>query len=657
MSRYAPLVVVAVLVAFVCLLGDGQLAFGAEAEPEPEAGTEEETEAVELGPVEVLASPLVEPTITTRYATQVSSVTEEQIDGLGAEDFPSAVRRVPGVTISRFNQTGSYGGREGGAVFIRGMGGARPGSEIQTLVDGVPKMVGVWTHPVLDTLNIENAERVDIYKGAQPISFGNMSFGAFNLIPKRRTVPGFETRFSAGYGMHNTWVETFEHGGKSGPWDYFVVQSYKRSRGHRDQSGGELQSYMGRLGYELSDVWDLSFLFMRSDNWAEDPGPEGGPKPRRGRFAVDDYLYILTLANQTEETEGHVKLYWDDGYINWRQFDTEPFNSVTDWDNYGVRARQTFWPWEGGEVVLGLDLDYIGGEFIEERPSGHRFTGSKEWFHLLAPYAAVSQTFGDPEGWHVIPSAGVRWTHHSDFRDVWGPQLGVVAGCGETELHAGYARGFNYPGIYAVFQTESAWGAGQAWKRLKPEILDHLELGLSHRVAPWLKASVVGFIDDGENRISFVPPPPPPPLFQNVGDFRTEGVEVSFDITPAADWSGFLGATFLTEIEPRTLPYAPKRSFTGGVSWKPNERWRVNVDGQYVSELFTQNPRFPGPEGEVDSYWLFNGRVSCDVTPPDCDVRTTLYATVENIFDEDYEYRPGYPMPGTTLMTGFDIRF
>ncbi len=619
-----------------------------------EAATQEEGE---VPTVEVVATPIVEPTVTTRYGTQVSTVSESQMEALDARDLPSALRRVPGVTISRYNHVGSYGGREGGAVIIRGMGGARPGADILTMVDGIPKVVGVWTHPLMDVLSIDNAERIDVYKSPQPVFHGNMGFAAVDLVPKRRTEPGFETRLSGAYGAHHTVLETIEHGGKVGPWDYYVLQSYKRSRGHRPHSAGQVEDYFVRLGRELSDVWDLSYTFVHTDSWAEDPGPEGGPVPERDRFGIRDDMHVLTLSNHSGATDGHVKFYWDSGHIDWPQFDVEPFNSVTDYDNYGLKAQQTVYPWEGGEVILGFDYDVIGGTFVEERPSGNLYEGSKKSFHLVSPYAMVSHLFGEEEGWHFIPSAGARFTDHDEFEDGWGPQAGVVLGKGESELHANYAHGFNYPGVYAVFQTESAWHAGEAWQQLEPEELDHYEVGLAHRVCPWLKAQAVAFWNDGENRIQFVAPPPPPPVFQNIGDFKTEGVEVTLDVNPASNWSAFVGATFLTEIEPEELPYAPEDSLSFGASYRPWERWRFDLDGQYVSDVFTTNPRFPGAQVEVDDYWLFNGKVTHTLTQRDDKVQAKVFMAVENIFDESYEYRAGYPMPGTTLTAGFEVRF
>lgn len=72
-----------------------------------------------LEAVEVVATPLIEGNRVTDYASEVTVVTGKQIENSGTLDLPSALRRVPGVNISRYNLIGSYGGAEGGAVYIR----------------------------------------------------------------------------------------------------------------------------------------------------------------------------------------------------------------------------------------------------------------------------------------------------------------------------------------------------------------------------------------------------------------------------------------------------------------------------------------------------------------------------------------------------------
>ena len=161
--------------------------------------SEEPKEEITLEEVRVVATPIIEGNWVSDYANRITTVSDRQIEDLNALDFPSALRRVPGVTISRYNLVGSYGGAQGGAIFIRGMGSERPGAEISMLIDGRPSFVGIWTHPLMDMLSVNNLDHIDIYKGAQPVLFGNMAYGAVNLRTKRMTEEGFITRIRSAY--------------------------------------------------------------------------------------------------------------------------------------------------------------------------------------------------------------------------------------------------------------------------------------------------------------------------------------------------------------------------------------------------------------------------------------------------------------------------
>jgi outer membrane receptor for Fe3+-dicitrate len=258
--------------------------------------------------IKVVASPIIEGNQADRYGSEVTVVTEKQIDSLNAQDLPSALRRTPGVIISRHNAVGSFGGGEGGAIFLRGKGSSRPGSEILMTMDGIPKFVSIWSHPLMDVLSVDPVERIEVYKGAQPVLFGNNAFGVVNLITKRKQEEGFTTRFKGAYGSYNTWVEVAEHGGKKGPFDYYALQSYHRSQGHRANADGELQEYFARIGYEFGDHWDVSFLFNSTHNWADDPGSDDGSIPPDGTFKVRDYFSILKLSHSHEWGEGSISM-------------------------------------------------------------------------------------------------------------------------------------------------------------------------------------------------------------------------------------------------------------------------------------------------------------------------------------------------------------
>ena len=153
------------------------------------------------------------------------------------------------------------------------MGSSRPGAEIQVAVDGIPKFAGVWTHPLMDIMSVDIAESIEVYKGAQPILFGNMSMGAVNIITKRQKEDGFSTRLMSGAGSYNTFVETLEHGGKIKDLDYYLLQSFKQSSGHREDAGGELQDYFARVGYRLTGAWSIAVTANVTHDFADDPGP------------------------------------------------------------------------------------------------------------------------------------------------------------------------------------------------------------------------------------------------------------------------------------------------------------------------------------------------------------------------------------------------
>ena len=70
----------------------------------------------------MVASPIIQGNQLDRYASQKTTVSEEQIQDLNAQDVASALRKTPGINISRYNPIGSFGGAAGGAIFIRDQG-------------------------------------------------------------------------------------------------------------------------------------------------------------------------------------------------------------------------------------------------------------------------------------------------------------------------------------------------------------------------------------------------------------------------------------------------------------------------------------------------------------------------------------------------------
>jgi len=615
-----------------------------------------------LSEVVVTESPIIEENRLTPLAGQVTTVSQEQIKELNAQDLPSALRRTPGVVISRHNPVGSFGGGDGGAVFIRGMGASRPGSEIVMTMDGIPRYANVWTHPLMDTLSVDNAARLDVYKGAQPVLFGNMSFGAVDIVTKRQTQPGFHTELQLAYGSFDTWVETAEHGGKTGPVDYYLIQSFRTSDGHRANASGELQNYLGRIGYDLTENWNLSVLYNRTDNWAKDPGDITTGR-NQGEFDTIADFTVITLANQFERADGWIKVYWEHGAIDWLgQYSsatgTNNSDTLTRWDTYGVKSRETFRPWDGAEWMLGFDLDFINGKSWNVTPSpgsGWNFPG--ETFRIIQPYAMVAQQFDLADGIWIKPSAGVRGFFHDEYPDEAGPQAGVVLNVHDTRLHFGYARGINYPGIFV--KAQKAFIPPLAYKDLTAETLDHFETGVRQDIGKQLRLELTGFVDNGDNRIIRTIPPPAPPTYLNRGTFTTHGIEATVTWRPVADLALFAGGTWL-KTDPADMPYAPRWAATMGATWRFWKRFTLSADGSFVDRHFALSRDRTSTAvnvQQVDSYFLLGARLGYELPLPWHGPQAELFLAAENMTDANYEYKPGYPMPGINAMGGLRVSF
>jgi outer membrane cobalamin receptor len=613
-----------------------------------EADDSSEAKAQRTSDMVVVSSPVIEGDQVNRLGSEVTVVSQQQIDDLNANDLPSALRRTPGVVISRHNPVGSFGGGAGGAIFIRGMGTGRPGQDIVTMIDGIPMVVGVWNHSVMDMLSIDNVHAIEVYKGAQPVLFGNNAFAAVNIMPKYMRDEGFYTHGKLAGGSFDTLVEVAETGGKIDGFDYYLVQSYRYSECQRENAGGSLQNYYGNVGYSFDSHLRLSLLLNYTQNWSEDPGPIEHPELSDGNFNTRDAISILKLENKYDWGYGFVKAYWDDGHLDWQE-QSDGSDTRTDYGNYGVRISQTLTMWEGGALTLGFDQDYVSGKVLVISATGAQNGGQKETFSLSQPYMALSQEFklGD---FTFIPSAGARYFGHSEFESELGYQFGAIVRYQDTQVHANYAHTYNYPGVYVVQQSKLFWH-NELWENLKPEEVNHFEVGVSQKFASWIKADLTFFHDQGNDRLVLVYGPP---HWENLGEFDNRGVEGTITLYPVDELALFVGATYL-DRSPEDTPYAPEWSGSAGANWRFLPGWLASVDGQYVDDYYVSDTRYQGARNTVDGYLLFNAKVSYSFPIDQVDMK--VFVAGENLTNQDYEYKPGYPMPGISGMLGVELTF
>ncbi|GAA0723750.1 TonB-dependent receptor [Dokdonella soli] len=129
-------------------------------------------DAQTLEPVQVTTSKI--PVALSDTAANVSIVTGEDLRARGANDLRTALSLVAGVVIAP-------GGDAGPASAVPALWGLREFDAFLLVVDGVPSG-GAFT-PALVSLDLANVERIEVLKGAAPVSYGATSFvGVIHVI-------------------------------------------------------------------------------------------------------------------------------------------------------------------------------------------------------------------------------------------------------------------------------------------------------------------------------------------------------------------------------------------------------------------------------------------------------------------------------------------
>lgn len=617
-----------------------------------------EKSTVELPDTTVIGSSVIDQNKVDTFGSLTTVVGQEQIRDLNALDLASALRRTPGVTVSRFNPVGSFGGAEGGAVYIRGMGASRPGSEIKTYVDGVPFYMGVWGHPLLDLLPVNAMQSISVYKGPQPQKFGN-TFAAIDLTPLRAEEGDNQHgELQVTGGSFRTATDQASLYGRSGDWDYLLAQGAAHSDGDRTDGDGRLNNGMARIGYRLNDNWSAGLLLLHANNQASDPGQKGLPDTKTGKFNTRGTLASLSLDHSYDWGSGSVKIYHNEGRGSALDQQGTDGDTISNFTLQGVRWEENLRPWQNGEVALGMDVDESKGDVTYKRVApATRGDYTAPTLRVVSPHVAVSHAFELNDAWTLTPSAGVRTYEHNVFDSATAPHAGLLLSSSNVEFRANLSRGINYPGLEAPVLSNSIPALGQTWKDLKPEKLDHQELGVKFNPIESATLDLAVFKDKYKDRYLFAfPPAVSQPTFTNLGDYEIKGAEATWQQRWTDSWSSFVGFTWL-DPSLKTLPYAPKQSLSFGTTYETGP-WRFSADAQYQKDMYVlAEERTAGAANfsKVDSFTVVNLRVGHAV--PALGKVGEVFVAVENLFDRDYSYRTGYPMPGTSAQLGVKMGF
>lgn len=611
-----------------------------------------------LAPIIVTASPITQTESVTRDGAESVLIAREQLAALNAQDLQTALRQVPGLTISRYAPIGSYGGAQGGSVYIRGLGTARPGGEIRVYTDGAPHESGMWGHPLMDAMPIDFAEAISVQKSPHPARYSG-TFGAIDVETRRRREQGYEAELDLAYGRYNTLLSAGSAGMKEGIVDGYGGVSYKYSKGYRDHNTSILKSAFGRLGVDLSDTEHLGFVYQRTDSRVEDPGIITQPPPRTDRFDLTTDLYTLRFDTVREEITGYSLIAFERGIIDWYQDElcrppaprpAMDGNAHTEWFNFSYRNFYELNVWRELWLRGGFDLTRESGE-TETRNlvNGQTPFTADGFLTTVAPYFGARYDFSLDEDWVLTPSLGTRYYFHNQYANEWAPDAALTLDWRKkVQVFATGSRGIHYPGVYT-----RAVAADYARSTLDAETLNYFAVGT--KVAPEESFDILAtlFHTEVENRLDRTTRG-----YLNAGGMRATGLELAAHWLPTDDLAFFGGLTY-TEPETKPVSRLPRWTATLGGSWKICDYLKWSVDCQYIDKMYAYSVRSSADAENLTALKrgvLVNTRLAVPLesfTPQ----KGEVFVALENLLNSDYAYYPGYPMDGIMAYIGCRFKF
>lgn len=585
-----------------------------------------------------------------RHLSQtVSVVNRSEIDqALQPSLLPVLTEQIPGLFVTSRGVMG-YGvsGGAAGSISLRGLSGGT--ARLMVMIDGHPQYAGIFGHPIADAYQSFLAERVEVLRGPASVLYGsNAMGGVINIVTRKMQEDGVKTNLRAGYGSYNTLDTELTNRIRKGRFSSVISGSYNRTDGHRADMGFEQYGGYAKLGYEMTDNWNLRGDVNVTHFNASYPGPVDAPL-LDGDQRITRGMTSFAVENRYEKTSGAVSFFynWGNHWINDGYTPSagegpqdDRFNSR---DNMmGVSLYQSTQFFKGNRITLGFDWFRYGGHAWSEYVSGENIGTTSELVDKhedeLAGYIDFRQDIGS---WLTF-NAGLRADHHSRIGLEWVPQAGLAFHLPHAiELKASASKGFRYPILREMYMFPPQN------PDLQPESMWNYELAFSQRLMEGrLTYGVNFFYIDGKNLIQTLPNPNGSGMLnQNSGEIENTGVEIQAAYRIDRHWSVDGNYSFLHMENP--IIAAPEHKLYAGANFS-HGRWNVSTGVQYIAGLFTA----VGDQPETEDFVLWNLRASFRACK-----WLDIWARGENLLAQEYEINAGYPMPRATVMAGFNLSF
>lgn len=560
--------------------------------------------------------------------------------------LPTLTEQIPGLLATSRGVMG-YGvsGGASGGMMLRGISSSA--GQIMVLIDGHPQYNGIYGHSIADSYQTMMAERVEVLRGPASMLYGsNAMGGVVNIVTRGMQHDGCHTMFNIGAGSYGTIQAEGSNRYRSGKFSSTVAAQYGRSDNHRPNMGFEQFGGYVKLGYDISNFWNVYADLDITHFNASYPGTVDSPMLEADQW-ITRGAAAIGIENHYSRTSGRLSVYDNFGRhkINDGYYPTSSSNN-TPKERYfrssdalmGVSWFQTANLWKNSRLTLGFDYqDIYGHTWYTNRKTGEEEeNGVKQSADVhnkeTAVYLDIRQDF---LSWLTL-DAGIRYDYHTVTGNEWIPQAGLVirpVNNGEIRLMA--SKGFRNPTMKEMYLYPPSN------EDLKPERMWNYELSWHQQLMEGrFKYGFNAFKINADNIIQTVNR-----KNINTGEIHNYGLEGEAEWQINEHWSVNTNHSWLHMDNP--VVSAPQYKGYIGCNLRYG-KFIANTGIMQVVGLYTA----VGNNENKENFTIVNATVGYNMYKG-----LQLWLRGDNLLAQRYEYIIGMPMPKATFMAGFNLEF
>lgn len=603
--------------------------------------------AVSLSEISISATGV--PTPVTQTGSSVTVLTSDLLQAQQARTVPDALRQVPGLNVV---QTGGAGGQT--SVFIRGTNS----NHVKVQIDGIDVNDPSTPNRAFDfsQLLTEDLSRIEVLRGPQSGLYGADAIGGvISFVTKRGEGPARATAFVEG-GSYGTANQGARLSGSEGIFDYSVSVQHLRQAAlpvtplellpigvPLRTAFTDIKTVSTKLGAQLTDTFRLNYVLRFSDSAYLDQADGGFPYRSLPYRNLNDQQQ-LSMRGEAEWTP--VPGFHNVFGANYATFDRlfagplDPLSVPTPTTYFGERTRFDY----RGDVQLAPgNLLLFGAQREDERIET---TGLNRANGNTGGFAELQSAITD----RAFLVANIRHDANDQFGGATTFRVApsyILPGT-ETRLKGSVGTGFKPPTLSQLYQDYPGFRFfGNP--ALRPEESFGFDGGFEQPLGERVLVGATYFETDFRNLIQTAYFPTYSTNV-NVGRAVAYGAESFVSVKLTNTFSAradYTNTVTKDEVANQELLRRPRHKVSLTGIWTPLPNLTLTGTLISIGSFVDGNRDFSITRLKNPGFTLVN--LSANYVWSET---TTLFARIDNLFDQRYQNPTGFLGPGLAVYGG-----